>query len=144
MVQGLNMSFQERLGRRLVCHNLFVFVVTLILFAGCSRSSATLSQITVETEVTPRPARVGPVTIDFKIKDATGKSISSAQAALEANMTHPGMTPVFSEAREISPGEYRCSLELTMSGDWVVTIHITLPAGQKLERDFEIKGVRSD
>jgi hypothetical protein len=100
--------------------------------------------MTVEADVTPRPTRVGPVTIDFKIKDATGKPVSSAQAKLEANMTHPGMTPVFADAREVTVGEYSCPLELSMAGDWVVTIHITLPDGQKLERELEIKGVTSN
>ena len=139
-----NMNFPWRLGRRVDCHNLFVFVATLIFLSGCSRSRATLSQITVETDITPRPARVGPVTIGFKIKDAAGNRISAARATLEANMTHPGMTPVFAEAKEVTPGEYSCPLGLTMSGDWVVTIHITLPDGQKLERQFEMRGVRSD
>jgi len=59
-------------------------------------------------------------------------------------MTHPGMTPVFAEAKEATPGEYSCPIDLMMSGDWVVTIHITLPDGQKLERQFEMRGVQSD
>ena len=138
------MNLPWRLGRRIDCHNLFVFVATLILLSGCSRSKATLSQITVETDITPRPARVGPVTIGFKIKDAAGNRISAARATLEANMTHPGMTPVFAEAKEATPGEYSCPIDLMMSGDWVVTIHITLPDGQKLERQFEMRGVQSD
>ena len=59
-------------------------------------------------------------------------------------MSHAGMGPVFGEAKEIEPGRYQGSLELSMGGDWIVLLHLTLPDGQKSERQFEIKGVRSD
>lgn len=60
---------------------------------------------------------------------------------LEANMSHPGMTPVFAEAKEIEPGRYHSSIELSMAGDWVVLVYSTLADGRKVERQFEIKGV---
>jgi hypothetical protein len=123
-------------------HNLLAFVTALLLISGCSRSANSLDRITVETGVTPSPAHVGPVTVDFKIKDGSGKSITGARAKLEANMTHPGMAPVFADAIEIAPGQYRCPLEFSMAGDWVITIRITLQDGQKLERPFEVRGVR--
>ena len=28
-----------------------------------------------------------------------------------------------------------------MAGDWYVAVHVTLPDGRKLDRQFEIKGV---
>jgi len=56
-------------------------------------------------------------------------------------MSHAGMVPVFAEAREGEPGRYRATMNLSMAGDWVVLVHITLPDGRKLERQFEIKGV---
>ncbi|HEY6803096.1 MAG TPA: FixH family protein [Pyrinomonadaceae bacterium] len=136
------MNFQRRLWPAV--YNLLAFVLLLSLLAGCSRSSGAASQITVETEVTPQPAHVGPVTINFKLKDATGKPISGAHATLDGNMTHPGMAPALGEATEIAPGNYRGNLELSMGGDWVVMIHIALSDGQKFDRELELKGVRSD
>jgi hypothetical protein len=126
-----------------VC-NLLIIVLSLSLVAGCNRSSSTTSQITVETEFTPQPARVGPLTINFKLKDAAGKPISGAHATLEGNMTHPGMAPALAEAAEVAPGNYHGNLELTMGGDWVVMIHLVLSDGQKLDRELELKGVRAD
>jgi len=58
-------------------------------------------------------------------------------------MSHAGMSPVFSEAKEIEPGRYQAQVEFSMAGDWIVSVHLTLSDGQKLERQFEIKGVRS-
>jgi hypothetical protein len=48
-------------------------------------------------------------------------------------MSHPGMAPVFGEAREVAPGQYQGSLEFGMPGDWVALIHVTLPDGRNLE-----------
>jgi hypothetical protein len=138
------MSLQWRLGRRIARHNLFVFGAALLLLSGCSRSNNSLTQVTVETEVRPQPTHVGPVTVDFKIKDGSGQPVTGARARLEANMTHPGMAPVFADATEVSPGLYRCPIELSMAGDWVILIRITLSDGQQLERPFEVRGVRSD
>jgi len=64
-----------------------------------------------------------------------------AEIKLEGNMSHAGMSPVFVDTREVAPGEYRTNMELSMAGDWVILVHLTLPNGSKLERQFEIKGV---
>jgi hypothetical protein len=51
------------------------------------------------------------------------------------------MSPVFADTIEVAPGDYRANVEITMAGDWVILVHLTLPDGEKLERQFEIKGV---
>lgn len=57
-------------------------------------------------------------------------------------MSHAGMGPAFGTAKETAPGQYQAPLELTMGGDWIVMVHLTLSNGQKLERQFEISSVR--
>ena len=59
-------------------------------------------------------------------------------------MSHPGMAPVFGEAREIEPGQYQGSLDFAMPGDWVVLIHVTLPDGRKLEREASVPSVTTN
>ena len=61
--------------------------------------------------------------------------------ALEANMSHAGMVPVLTVARETEPGRYQSSMEFSMAGDWFILVHAILPDGRKLDRQFEIKGV---
>ena len=57
-------------------------------------------------------------------------------------MSHPGMTPVLTFARETEPGRYSSpAIELSMAGDWHFVAHMTLPDGRKVQREFEIKGV---
>lgn len=65
-----------------------------------------------------------------------------ARATLEADMSDPGMAPVFAEAKEIEPGRYQAHLSFEMAGDWVILLHVTLPGGQKLERQFDVRDVR--
>ena len=59
-------------------------------------------------------------------------------------MSHAGMAPVFAEAKELEPGRYRSTFELSMAGDWFVLVTVTLPDNRKFERQFEIKGVAID
>lgn len=56
-------------------------------------------------------------------------------------MTHPGMAPVFAEARETEPGRYRALMELSMAGDWYVIAHVSLQNGRMMDQQFELNGV---
>ena len=120
---------------------IFLFV-TLLVFA-CQKN-AKPPDIALQYEIAPQPPRVGVATIDLKLTDKNGAPVGSARVDLEGNMSHAGMSPVNSEAKEIETGKYRGTLQLTMAGDWIVLVHITLPDGQKLQRQIEVSGVRSN
>src|SRR6266542_3259726 len=75
--------------------------------------------------------------------DYSDKAVTGARITLEGNMSHAGMGPVFAQAKETEPGQYEAPLELSMGGDWLVLLHLTLSDAQKLERQFEISGGRS-
>jgi hypothetical protein len=112
------------------------------LAPGCARRPAPLASVVVEHEVAPRPPRVGAATITLSVADEAGRPVSGARVGLEGDMSHAGMSPVFGEARESEPGRYRAALEFTMAGDWVVLVHLTLPDGSQVERQFDVKGVQ--
>jgi YtkA-like len=111
--------------------------------SGCHKTSETPTDIVFEHEIAPSPPRTGSATITLKLADSAGKPINGARINLEGNMSHPGMRPVFSEAREAEPGRYKAALEFTMRGDWFILFHITLPDGRKLEKQIDVKGVQS-
>jgi hypothetical protein len=108
---------------------------------GCKRPYEPQPNLTLEQEISPQPPRVGPVTIALKLTDAAGAPVTGAFMKLEGNMSHAGMSPVFGETKEIEPGRYRATLDLSMAGDWFVLVTVTLSDNRKLERQFEIKGV---
>jgi len=114
----------------------------LWLSAGCRKPDEAPPLITIQHEVAPWPARIGAATITLRVSDAGGQPVRRARIALEADMSHPGMRPEFGDALEIAPGHYRGRLSFTMAGDWVILVRVTLPGGQKLERQLEVNGVR--
>ena len=115
-----------------------------LLVAACSRPVEAPDLTSIEHGISPEPAPVGPATITFKLADADGKPITGARVAIEADMSHAGMSPIFGEAKEADPGRYRAQVEFPMAGDWVTLLHVTLPGGKKLERQIEVSGVRTN
>jgi hypothetical protein len=125
-------------GTNKVCLLCFLcFFVASI--SGCKNQSS--GEVFVAHEVLPQPPRVGQVAIRLRVTDASRKPLTRAQIKLEGNMSHAGMSPVFADTSEVAPGEYSANMELSMAGDWVIIVHLTLADGAKLERQFEIKGV---
>jgi hypothetical protein len=132
-------------GRWLMCLALFGSAFgTGAFLVGCRKTAGPESGLVMRHEIAPQPPRVGPATITISLFDAAGKPITGARVRLEGNMSHPGMVPVFGDAREIEAGRYQASIEFTMGGDWIVSVRGALPDGQKLEREFEVKGVHAD
>jgi YtkA-like protein len=109
--------------------------------SGCHGTSEKPPDIVFESKIAPDPPKTGSATVTLKLADSAGKPIDGARINLEGNMSHPGMRPVLSEAREVEQGRYQATLEFTMRGDWVVLVHIILPDGRKLQRQIDVKGV---
>jgi len=117
-------------------------VALALLCVGCNRAAQTSPTLTIGFEVIPQPARVGTVVATFTLTDTTGEPVAGAHLTSEADMTHAGMSPVFGTVEERKPGRYESELKLGMAGDWVILLHGTLPTGEKVERQFELKDVR--
>jgi hypothetical protein len=116
----------------------------VLLVAACHKAGEPAPTFTIEHQITPQPARVGPAVILLKVTEPSGKALTGAHISLEGNMSHPGMAPVFAKAEESEPGRYQAHFEFSMSGDWIVLVHLTLSNGQHVEQQFRISGVRSD
>jgi hypothetical protein len=119
-----------------LCANFFL--------SGCHRESEIPPDLVFEHKIAPDPPRTGPATVTLKLADSAGNPINGARISLEGNMSHSGMRPVLSEAREAEPGRYEAPLEFTMRGDWVILFHVILPDGRKLQRQIVVKGVGSE
>ena|ERR1043165_6916645 len=120
-------------------HILPMLFAALVLMVGCSRS-ASRSLTFTDKRITPQPPQVGPITVNFRLSNA-GKPVTGAHVSLEGDMTHAGMAPVLGDAYEVAPGQYQGQLTLTMGGDWVVLMHITLPDGHNVEEQMNVSGV---
>jgi len=96
----------------------------------------------VDFQIEPQPVRVGPVVISIALTDADNHPVTGAQIAVEADMSHAGMSPVLAQANEVQPAHYETHLPLGMAGDWVIVLHGTLPNGEKIEQQFDVRNVR--
>jgi hypothetical protein len=131
---------------RCLCHTLLIAVAagSLSMMTACRRESIPTDGFSVVQQFTPQPARIGPETITIRLADAFAQPASGAAITVEADMAHPGMSPVFANASEQKPGSYQATVNFNMPGDWVVLTHITLPNGKRLERQISVKGVPSN
>jgi hypothetical protein len=124
-----------------LCLSLLIFSV---LFSGCSkhRVDETTPGLAVKHQISPDPPRVGADTLTLDLADATGTPITKARVVLEADMLHPGMAPRPFDVNELGGGQYQSQLQFEMVGDWVILLHVTLPDGNTLNRQFDVKGVQ--
>ena len=119
-----------------------VLLLTVMVLVGCGRGQTSdIDAIDIDLSVSPDPPTVGPATLVLTLTDEQGEPISGAALELEGNMSHAGMTPVFSQAEETEPGHYEAPLEFTMGGDWFVIVKASLPDGRALERQIDLPGV---
>jgi len=121
----------------------FVFCGCLVL-PGCRRATENDTDLILAHQISPDPPKVGSATVTLTLTDKTGAPVKGAKVVLEGNMSHPGMAPVLSEAHETDSGQYRASLDLKMSGDWVITVRMTLADGRAVTREFDVSRVRSE
>jgi hypothetical protein len=122
---------------------LALFLAACILLTGaCTRRSAATDQapdVEVDiVELTPDPPAVGEAVLVVQITGADGSPLSGASVSLKADMTHAGMTPVFSDAVDQGDGRYRTTFRWTMAGDWILTINGTLQDGRTLHRELQL------
>jgi YtkA-like len=122
-------------------NSLVAVCVCLAIVQGCRHRNETAADLTFTHEVSPQPPRTGQVTITFGLTDTSGTAVTGARIKLEGNMSHAGMAPVFADAKEIEPGRYQSTMELSMAGDWYVSARVTLADGRQFDREFEVKGV---
>jgi len=112
--------------------------------AACHRRVDPAARISVQEQITPQPPRVGPATVVVQLADAAANPVPHAKIMVEADMSHPGMAPVFGTASETVPGSYRTQIDFNMGGDWIVLLHIKLADGRKIERQMDVRGVQSN
>ena len=118
--------------------------LVIVGFVGCSKSPGRLLSISVDHDLSPQPTRVGPATVTLRLTDVAMKPVTGAHITIEADMSHPGMSPVFGQAQELEAGRYQGQIGFAMPGDWVLLFHIMLPNGRTLDRQVSVPAVRAN
>ncbi|HEV2855502.1 MAG TPA: FixH family protein [Thermoanaerobaculia bacterium] len=115
-----------------------------LLLAGCRPAAHSAATVSLDWTVAPSPPVTGTATLSLTLTDAgSGQPLPGAEVRVEGDMTHPGMQPVFSTAREVAPGRYEAPVHFTMAGDWVLLVDGRLRDGRTFERQMAVPGVRA-
>jgi hypothetical protein len=110
---------------------------------GCAKSSGVSDDIAFSCQSDPAVPRIGANIFTVTLSDKSGARFTGARVTLEGDMTHPGMSPVFGDAKEIAPGRYQGRLDLAMPGDWTILFHITLASGQTFDRQVQLRNLQA-
>ena len=122
---------------------LLSLVLLVSLTAACRRGIATANVRAELVAVEPDPPVVGPARLRFRLIDSTdGKPLTGlGTVEVEGTMSHAGMEPVITTAREQEGVYVTDGFSFTMAGDWIVIVRGTRD-GDPFEVRFEISGVR--
>lgn len=119
---------------------LLSLVLVGLATGGCGRAQhaapATEDAFNVTFATDPAAPAVGDGAVIVTLQDPAGQPVDGAQLAIEANMSHAGMTPVNAAVSGGQGGLYRVLLTWTMAGDWFVDVKFTLPDGTVIARRF--------
>jgi Cu(I)/Ag(I) efflux system membrane fusion protein len=125
-------------------------VAYLFMVSGESESPVTVAvddmpryragrlEIGVKTE--PETPRVGDNRLLVELRDADGNPVS-AEIDAYAEMPAMGAMPAMrapAELRETAPGRYEGSLDLSMRGEWPLTVEIEDPVGGENRLQFDL------
>jgi len=93
--------------------------------------------------VQPSPPLAGSDTVArITLHDSARNPVVGAKLHLEGQMSHPGMSPVLSDAIERGNGIYEATLRLTMEGNWTLVLTGELRDGARITKQLDLSGVR--
>ena len=111
--------------------------------AGCQRAAVPAPALTFEWTLTPAASTSGPSVLALRVADAAGQPVRGAHLRVEAQMSHPGMAPIIAPLTETSDGRYHATVQLTMSGDWILLITGTLATGEAVDHQIDVRDVHA-
>src|SRR4051812_9938423 len=118
-----------------------LFVIILLLAAGCRQptptpdTSARIAQIALT--IAPQPPVVGAATLTITVTQQN-QPLAGVAVAVRGDMTHAGMSPVLANAKTDAQGKIDVPFKWSMSGDWIVTVTVTLADNSQVSQDFNI------
>ena len=124
----------------------FIALFSLALLFACERKgekpvAAAVPVISIGWSTSAKPTQAEPIDVAFQPKDETGKPLTGASIDVEANMTHPGMAPIYAKAEEKSPGTYVARMKFTMAGDWILFLTVKQADGPIIKQEIPLSGV---
>lgn len=118
------------------CRRGWPLIVAGILLAGCHAPA--VKDLNIACAIQPQPPRVGPADIAIELSDSNGGLPAASSVTVEADMSHPGMAPIFVTARPSNKHDYRAHLNFTMPGDWTLLVQADFVGGRRAEKQLHL------
>lgn len=126
-----------RLGLALAAS--LMLVATVACRPPADRTAAAATGTDVVVRVLDEPTTVGPATVEVEVRRPQGP-VEAAGVTITGDMTHAGMVPVIDPAEEVGGGRYRTqTFRFTMAGDWVLTVDVVLPDGERRQSAIDVR-----
>ena len=119
-----------------------LLIILLLLAAGCRQAATPPTASTPSAQIaltyTPDPPTVGDATLTIAV-NAQNQPLANAAVAVRGDMTHAGMRPVIADATSTdAQGKVDVPFKWSMSGDWIVSVTVTLPDKSEVSQDFNV------
>ncbi|MEO8392494.1 MAG: FixH family protein [Chloroflexota bacterium] len=119
-----------------------LLVVVLLLAAGCRQAAPTPNASTqaaqIALTIAPDPPTVGDATLTITVMQQN-QPLAGAAVAVRGDMTHAGMRPVIPDAASTdAQGKLVLPFKWSMSGDWIVSVTVTLADKTQIAQDFNV------
>jgi len=91
----------------------------------------------IAADIEPRTARVGENRLIVEVRDEIGNPVSDVDIDAFAQMPAMGAMPAMrapADLEQVAPGRYEGSMNLSMRGEWPLTIAIDHPEGREDQR----------
>jgi hypothetical protein len=117
-------------------------VIIFLLFAGCRQAAPTADPsaqaVQIAVSIAPQPPTVGASTLTISVT-RQNQPLAGVSVAVRGDMTHAGMRPIIADAATTdAQGKLVLPFKWSMSGDWIVSVTVTLADNTQVAQDFNI------
>ena len=119
-----------------------LLLIVLLLLAGCRQAAPTPNASTqaaqISLTISPQPPVVGDATLTLAVTQQN-QPLAGAAVAVRGDMTHAGMRPIIVDATKTdAQGKVDIPFKWSMSGDWIVSVTVTLADNSQVSQDFNL------
>ncbi len=119
-----------------------LLMIVLLLAAGCRQTAPTpdpSSQAAqIALTIAPDPPTIGDATLTITVTQQN-QPLAGAAVAVRGDMTHAGMRPIIPDAASTdAQGKLVVPFKWSMSGDWIVSVTVTLADKSQIAQDFNV------
>ena len=119
-----------------------LLLIVLLLLAGCRQAAPTPNASTqaaqISLTISPQPPVVGDATLTLTVTQQN-QPLAGAAVAVRGDMTHAGMRPIIVDATKTdAQGKVDIPFKWSMSGDWIVSVTVTLADNSQVSQDFNL------